>query len=76
MPPSTGTARLTAVSQARMINDLLDLSRILSGKMHITPEAVDPMLPLVLMLDHWKSVRHGTGDYPEREQRDRLPDDR
>lgn len=48
-------------SQARMINDLLDLSRILSGKMHITLEAVDPMLPLVRMLDHWKSVASERG---------------
>lgn len=48
-------------SQARMINDLLDLSRILSGKMHIALEAVDPMLPLVRILDHWKTVANDRG---------------
>ncbi|MHB1122061.1 MAG: hybrid sensor histidine kinase/response regulator [Ramlibacter sp.] len=48
-------------SQARMINDLLDLSRILSGKMHIALEAVDPMLPLVRVLDHWKAVANDRG---------------
>ena len=42
--------------QARMINDLLDLSRILSGKLHIAKERVDPVLPLLRVLDHWTSA--------------------
>ncbi|HSV35647.1 MAG TPA: ATP-binding protein, partial [Ramlibacter sp.] len=40
-------------TQARMINDLLDLSRILSGKLHIEKETVDPTLPLLRIIDHW-----------------------
>jgi len=48
-------------SQARMINDLLDLSRILSGKMHIALETVDPVLPLMRMLDHWNPVASERG---------------
>jgi signal transduction histidine kinase len=39
--------------QARMINDLLDLSRILSGKFHIVNETNDPALPLIRIVDHW-----------------------
>lgn len=39
--------------QARMISDLLDVSRILSGKLHIANEVVDPVLPLLHVLDHW-----------------------
>lgn len=39
--------------QATMINDLLDLSRILSGKLNIEADIVDPAQPLVQALDHW-----------------------
>lgn len=37
--------------QARMINDLLDLSRILSGKMEIVSEVVDPAQPLTRVIE-------------------------
>jgi PAS domain S-box-containing protein len=42
--------------QARMISDLLDVSRILSGKLHIANEVVDPVLPFLRVLDHWIGV--------------------
>ena len=42
--------------QARMISDLLDVSRILSGKLHIANEVVDPVLPLLRVMDHWIAV--------------------
>ena len=42
--------------QARMINDLLDLSRILSGKMDIVNELVDPAVPLTRVLEHWSAT--------------------
>jgi len=45
--------------QARMISDLLDVSRILSGKLHVANEVVDPALPLLRVLDHWTSVAQG-----------------
>lgn len=51
--------------QARMINDLLDLSRILSGKFHIANEAIDPALPLLRVLEHWVATAR---------QRDRVLD--
>ena len=42
--------------QARMISDLLDVSRILSGKLHIANEVVDPVLPFLHILEHWVGV--------------------
>jgi CheY-like chemotaxis protein len=45
--------------QARMISDLLDVSRILSGKLHVANEIVDPALPLLRVLEHWTSVAQG-----------------
>jgi hypothetical protein len=42
--------------QARMISDLLDVSRILSGKLHMANEVVDPVLPCLRVLDHWIAV--------------------
>jgi PAS domain S-box-containing protein len=39
--------------QARMINDLLDVSRILSGKLHVANEPMDPAQPMLRIADHW-----------------------
>jgi two-component system CheB/CheR fusion protein len=47
--------------QARMINDLLDLSRILSGKLHVANEPVDPAVPLLRILDHWTAQAQARG---------------
>jgi len=33
--------RRNALTQAQLIGDLLDLSRIVTGKMRLTPEVVD-----------------------------------
>lgn len=43
-------------TQARMINDLVDMSRGLSGKLHIDSETIDPALPLLGVLDHWVAL--------------------
>lgn len=47
--------------QARMINDLLDVSRILSGKLHVVNETLDPLQPLLRILDHWTHLAHERG---------------
>lgn len=47
--------------QARMISDLLDVSRILSGKLHVVNETLDPERPLMGILEHWKGVAQGRG---------------
>ncbi len=47
--------------QARMINDLLDLSRILSGKLNVVNEPVDPSTPLLRILDHWGAQAQARG---------------
>ncbi|MES2940018.1 MAG: ATP-binding protein [Pseudomonadota bacterium] len=47
--------------QARMINDLLDLSRILSGKLHVVNEPIDPAMPLLRILDHWSTQAQARG---------------
>lgn len=47
--------------QARMINDLLDMSRILSGKLDIHNEPVDPAMPLLQVLDHWAQRAQAAG---------------
>src|SRR3569832_440699 len=47
--------------QARMINDLLDVSRILSGKLHVTMEAVDPALALLNIAEHWAAIAQQRG---------------
>lgn len=65
LPPQAGkfVERLAhAVSaQARMINDLLDISRILSGKMHIEMELLDPTLPLSRAVEHSRTVARSRG---------------
>lgn len=48
-------------TQARMINDLLDLSRILSGKLHVVNEPVDPVRPLLRIMDHWNAQAQARG---------------
>jgi PAS domain S-box-containing protein len=47
--------------QSRLISDLLDLSRILSGKLHIAPEVLDPAAPLLGRLDHWREQAGARG---------------
>ena len=65
LPPQASkfVERLThAVSaQARMINDLLDMSRILSGKMHIEMELLDPTLPLSRAVEHSRAMARSRG---------------
>lgn len=51
--------------QSRLISDLLDVSRILSGKLHMAPQVLDPAQPLLAGLDHWRAQaasRHITLD--------------
>jgi CheY-like chemotaxis protein len=44
-----------------MVSDLVDLSRILSGKFHMENEPVDPALPLLRIADHWTMTARGSG---------------
>lgn len=47
--------------QARMVSDLLDVSRILSGKLHLELRLIDPAAPLLQALDHWQEVAQPRG---------------
>ncbi len=47
--------------QSRLISDLLDVSRILSGKLHIAPELLDPVAPLLARLDLWREQAAARG---------------
>ena len=68
LPEASGQARKfldrlahSVTMQGRMINDLVDVSRILSGKLHVAIESVDPTEPLHRVLDHWSSVARQRG---------------
>lgn len=68
LPDASGQARKfldrlahSVSMQGRMINDLVDVSRILSGKLHVAIETVDPTGPLHRVLDHWTGVARQRG---------------
>jgi hypothetical protein len=60
LPPEKVTRALdsvesNAMAQARLVDDLLDLSRIVAGKMRLDPRLIDPAEPIEGALD---AVRH------------------
>jgi signal transduction histidine kinase/ActR/RegA family two-component response regulator len=48
-------------AQAKMINDLLDVSRILSGKLHMDHELLDPAGPIHRGWEHWAGSAQTAG---------------
>jgi signal transduction histidine kinase len=68
LPDASGQARKfldrlahSVSMQGRMINDLVDVSRILSGKLHVAIETVDPVESLHRVLHHWVNVAQQRG---------------